>query len=169
MLETLSLTFVELASCDANKRQHWVPMLCCLLERRTKNSEHRSSGLHCLKMDQPTSSANRVSWVMFQPDMSNFLYSPHKMRSFINVVDVSLHSFSCIILCLYLVSFFCLCIIRSSSALFFVPFKQRACISSITSFPRSYSACCCSGSAAAMPKQYQNRWKASSLALTLSP
>ena len=169
MLETLSLRFVELASCDANKRQHWVPMLCCLLERRRNSSEHRSSGLHCLKMDQPTSSANGVSWVMFQPDMSNFLYNPEKMRSFINVVDVSLHSFSAIVLCLYSVSFFCLCILRSSSVLSFVRFKQRACISSITSFPRSYSACCCYGSAAAMPKQYRNRWKPSSLALTLSP
>lgn len=120
-------------------------------------SEHRSSGLHCLKLDQPTSSANGVSWFMFQQDMSNFLYSPDKMRSFINVVDVSLHSFSSIVLCLYSVSFFCLCIIRSSSALSFVSFKQRACISSITSFPRSYSACCCCGSAAAMLKQHRSR------------
>ena len=31
----------------------------------------------------------------------NFPYGPDKMRSFITVVDVSLHSFSCLVLCLF--------------------------------------------------------------------
>ena len=70
--------------------------------------------------DQPTSSANGVSWSRFQADMSNFPYSPDKMRSFINVVDVSLHSFTCIVLCFFSVSLFCFCIIRSSCAVSFV-------------------------------------------------
>ena len=144
-------------------------MLCCLLERRITCSEHRSSGLHCLKMEQPTSSANGVSWLLFQPDVSNFPYRPDKMRSFINVVDVSLHSFFCFVLSLSSVSLFSLCIIRSSCALPLVRFKQRACITSITSFSRSYSARCCCGSAAAMPKQHRNRQKPSSLAVTLLP